>query len=76
MSFSEQLEAKCVDRQAHFQDALINGKPLLPEKGRWTWGDTIYLRALLNTWAEPFRDVELDEDALLFSARALIHLQA
>ncbi len=59
--FSEQIEAKATDRQAHFADALLTGKPLRPERGQWTLGDTIYLRGLLGAWMKNLRPYGEDE---------------
>lgn len=61
MSFSEQVEARCVDRQAHFQRALLRGKPLRPKGAGWTLGDLVFLTATLNVMLEPLREFSEDE---------------
>ncbi len=66
--FSEQVEALCVDRQAHFRDSLLSGKAIRPRRGKWTLGDLIFLSASLNVMCEALRECELDESRLFYAA--------
>ena len=60
MIFSEHVEARCVDRQAHFMRAFYQGKPLRP-KGDWTIGDLIFLAGTVNTMLAELPSLNEDE---------------
>jgi hypothetical protein len=44
--------AHCLARQDQFTEALLTDKPLVPGEGGWTFGDLIFLGALMDVLTE------------------------
>jgi hypothetical protein len=44
--------AHCRKRQDHFTESLLNDRPLMPADGGWTFGDLVFLKALVDVMIE------------------------
>jgi hypothetical protein len=44
--------AHCRKRQDHFTQSLSNDRPLMPADGGWTFGDLVFLKALVDVMIE------------------------